>query len=131
MMTKEILHTDNAPKAVGPYSQAVRVGQLLFSAGQIALDPATMQLVAGGVEAETEQVLKNLAEVLASAESSFDHVVKTTIYLTNMDDYKAVNAIYAQRFSEAKPARSTVAVAALPLGAKVEIELIALIPTLA
>lgn len=128
MMTKESLHTENAPKAVGPYSQAVRVGQWLFSAGQIGLDPATMQLVSGGIEAETEQVLNNLAAVLESAESSFSHVVKTTIYLTSMDDYKTVNAIYAQRFSEAKPARSTVAVAALPLGAKVEIELIALIP---
>ena len=129
MMTKESLHTENAPKAVGPYSQAVRVGQWLFSAGQIGLDPATMQLVDGGIEAQTEQVLRNLAAVLESAESSFNNVVKTTIYLTNMDDYKTVNAIYAQYFSEAKPARSTVAVAALPLGAKVEIELIALIPT--
>ena len=125
-MTKEIIHSDNAPAAVGPYSQAVKVGNLVYSAGQVALDPATMKLVEGGVAAQTEQVLKNLQAVLAAAGSSLGNVIKTTVFLADMGDYKTVNGIYAQYFTESPPARSAVQVAALPLGALVEIEVVAL-----
>ena len=125
-MTKEIIHSDNAPAAVGPYSQAVKIGDLVYSAGQVALDPATMKLVEGGVEAQTEQVLQNLQAVLATAGSSLSNVIKTTVFLADMNDYKTVNAIYARYFTENPPARSAVQVAALPLGALVEIEVVAL-----
>ncbi len=125
-MTKEIIHSDNAPAAVGPYSQAVKIGDLVYSAGQVALDPATMTLVEGGVEAQTEQVLQNLQAVLAAAGSSLSNVIKTTVFLADMNDYKTVNAIYARYFTENPPARSAVQVAALPLGALVEIEVVAL-----
>jgi 2-iminobutanoate/2-iminopropanoate deaminase len=126
-MTKEIIHSDNAPAAVGPYSQAVKVGNFVYSAGQVGLDPATMKLVEGGVEAQTEQVLQNLQAVLMAAGSSLAEVIKTTVFLADINDYKAVNGVYARFFTESPPARSAVQVAALPLGALVEIEVVALV----
>lgn len=132
-MKKEMIATENAPAAVGPYSQAVRVGQLVYTAGQIGLDPATGKLVSAAdgeevVEAQTRQVLKNLTAVLEAAGSGLAHVVKTTVFLRYIKDYTAVNQIYAEYFTENPPARSAVAVAALPLGARVEIEVVALVP---
>ncbi|HFQ95244.1 MAG TPA: RidA family protein [Anaerolineae bacterium] len=124
-MTRQIIHTGQAPAAVGPYSQAVRVGNLVYTAGQIGLDPATGKLQAG-LEAQTRQVMANLRAVLEAAGASLGSVVKTTIFLTDMGDFAAVNAIYGEFFPDAPPARSTVAVAALPLGALVEIEVVAL-----
>jgi len=127
-VTKEIIHSDNAPAAVGPYSQAVKIGNhLVYTAGQVALDPATMKLVEGGVEAQTHQVLQNLQAVLTAAGSSLANVIKTTVFLADINDYKAVNAVYAEYFIENPPARSAVQVAALPLGALVEIEVVALV----
>ena len=117
--------TDRAPAAIGPYSQAKVAGGFLFTAGQIPLDPATMEMVGGGIEAQTERVLDNLAAVLAEAGSRWDRVLKTTVFLTDLGDFAAFNAVYERRLGEAKPARSTVQVAALPRGAKVEIELVA------
>ncbi|NOZ71671.1 MAG: RidA family protein [Chloroflexi bacterium] len=126
-MSREIISTSQAPAAVGPYSQAVRVGSWLFTAGQIGIDPATGQL-RDGLEAQAQQVMKNLEAILTTAGTGMDNIVKTTIFLTDMADFQAVNAIYGAVFSGEPPARSTVAVAALPLGALVEIEVIALIP---
>lgn len=126
-MKRKIISTDQAPAAIGPYSQAVRVGQLVYTAGQVALDPATGQLVEGDVAVQTERVLRNLQAVLEAAETGLTRVIKTTVFLQNMDDFAAVNAVYSQFFSEEPPARSTVAVAALPKGALVEIEAVALL----
>jgi 2-iminobutanoate/2-iminopropanoate deaminase len=125
-MSRHIIATAAAPAAIGPYSQAVRVGSFVFTAGQIGLDPATGQLVADDVEAQTRQVMANLAAVLTAAGSNLSRIVKTTIFLTDMADFPTVNAVYGSFFTEAPPARSTVAVAALPRGARVEIEAIAL-----
>jgi 2-iminobutanoate/2-iminopropanoate deaminase len=125
-MSRHIIATAAAPAAIGPYSQAVRVGSFVFTAGQIGLDPATGQLVADDVEAQTRQVMANLAAVLTAAGSDLNRIVKTTIFLTDMADFPTVNAVYGSFFTEAPPARSTVAVAALPRGARVEIEAIAL-----
>ena len=125
-LEREIISTDQAPAAVGPYSQAVRVDHTVFTAGQIGLDPASGKLVEGGIEAQTRQVLKNLAAVLEAAGSNLSQVVKTTIYLTDMDDFPVVNKVYAEFFPSQPPARSTVQVARLPLGAMVEIDAIAL-----
>lgn len=123
---KEILHTDEAPKAIGPYSQAVRTGEgTVFLSGQIPLDPATGELVAGDVRAQTERVMENLAAVLRAAGLGFEAVVKTTIYLVDLADFAAVNEVYGRRFPHAPPARATVQVAALPRGARVEIDAIA------
>ncbi len=119
------ISTPNAPAAIGPYSQAQISGGHLFTAGQIPLVPATMEMVTGPIEAQTEQVLKNLGAVLTAANTGWDRVVKTTVFLTDLADFAAFNAIYEQVLGAAKPARSTVQVAALPRGAKVEIELIA------
>ena len=127
-MKKEIIATKNAPAAVGPYSQAIKAGNYLFTAGQIGIDPKTGKMVSGGVKAQAEQVLKNLGAVLEAAGTGFEHVVKTTIFLRYMKDFGTVNQVYAAYVGEEKPARSTVAVAALPLGALVEIEAIAIIP---
>jgi 2-iminobutanoate/2-iminopropanoate deaminase len=127
-MTKQIIHTDQAPAAVGPYSQAVRTGNLLFTAGQVPLDPATGKLVEGDIQAQTERVLQNLQAVLAAGGTSFDHVVKATVFLADMADFAAMNGVYGRYLHTNPPARSTVQVAALPLNARVEIELIALIP---
>jgi 2-iminobutanoate/2-iminopropanoate deaminase len=124
---KKIVHTDKAPKAIGPYSQAIRTDDLVFTAGQIGLNPAAMELVEGGIEAQTRQALTNLRNVLESADSGLNFVVKTTVFLQNMADFAAMNAVYAEFFPTNPPARSTVAVAALPKGALVEIECIALL----
>ncbi len=120
----EIISTPAAPAAIGPYSQAVRVGSFIFCSGQTGLEPATGTLRAG-VAAQAEQVLDNLAAVLAAAGASFADVVKTTIFLTNMADFQVVNTLYGKRFTGDLPARSTVQVAALPKGGSVEIEMIA------
>ena len=125
---KKIVQTDKAPKAIGPYSQAIRLEGLVFSAGQIGLDPSTGELVPGGVEAQTRQVLTNLKNVLAAADSELSFVVKTTVFLKDMNDFQKMNAVYAEFFPENPPARSTVAVSALPKGALVEIEAVALLP---
>lgn len=121
----KFLATEDAPKAVGPYSQAVLDGGFLFCSGQIPLDPGTGELVAGGIEPATERILDNLEAVLKSAGLSFADVVKTTVFLVRAEDFPAMNAIYARRFGDHRPARSTVIVAALPKGATVEIDLIA------
>ncbi len=122
---KRTIATDTAPKAVGPYSQAVALGDLLFCAGQIPLDPTTGELVGSDVATQAEQVCQNIKAVLAANEMTFSHVLKTTVFLTTMDDFAAMNAVYARHFTEPFPARSTVAVAGLPRGAKVEIEVTA------
>ena len=121
-------HTTAAPAAIGPYSQAVAVGGVLYTSGQIALDPASGVLVAGGFEAEARQVLTNLRAVLASAGCEFGDVLKATVYLVDMADFPVLNAIYAEAMGDHKPARSTVQAAALPKGARVEIDLVARIP---
>jgi 2-iminobutanoate/2-iminopropanoate deaminase len=122
---KKIVSTTEAPAAVGPYSQAIRVGQFLFTAGQIPLDPQTGQIVEGDIAAQARRVLDNLAAVLRAEELDFSHIVKTTIFLTDMNDFVPVNEVYASYFSDVPPARSTVAVSGLPKGARVEIECIA------
>lgn len=122
---KKVMHTDNAPKAVGPYSQAVQLGDFLFCSGQISIDPKTNEVFTGDIKTQTEMVMKNISAVLATANLNFDNVVKTTIFLTNMNDFAAVNEVYAKSFTAAPPARSTVAVAGLPKGVSVEIEVLA------
>lgn len=123
------ISTDGAPAAIGPYSQAIVSGDLAFLSGQIPLDPKSGALVEGSITAQTERVLDNLAAVLAAAGASFASVVKTTIYLVDLGDFAAVNETYAKRFGAAPPARATVQVAALPKGARVEIDAIARIPS--
>jgi 2-iminobutanoate/2-iminopropanoate deaminase len=125
MTEKQIITSEKAPKALGPYSVATRYGDLVFTAGQVGLDPATNEIVAGGVEAETRQVLTNLKHVLEAAGSSLDCALKTTVFLRDMADFSKMNAIYAEFFARNFPARSTVQVAALPKGAAVEIEVVA------
>lgn len=125
-MLKEIVSTDKAPAAVGPYSQAVRAGNLVYTAGQVPLDPATGKMVEGSIEVQVEQALNNLQAVLEAAGSSLDQVIKTTVFLQNMDDFGAMNDVYADFFGGNPPARSAVEVARLPLGALVEIEAVAL-----
>ena len=125
-MEKKIVTSEKAPKAIGPYSVAVRTGMLVFTSGQIGLDPATGVLVPGGIEAETRQVLTNLSHALADSGSGLERVVKTIVFLKNMDDFPKMNGIYAEFFPDQPPARSTVAVAGLPKGASVEIEAVAL-----
>lgn len=124
-MKPQIVTTDKAPKAVGPYSQAVRAGDFLFCAGQIPLDPATGTLVAGEIKEQTGRVLENIKAVLASQGLGVEHVVKTTVFMVNLADFAAMNEVYAKCFPTNPPARSTVQVAALPKGAQVEIEAIA------
>ncbi len=123
---KESVFTSKAPKAIGPYSQAIRIDKLVFASGQAGLDPQTGELVTGGIEAETRQVLTNIKNVLEASDSSLESVVKTTVFLIDMAEFPRMNAIYAEFFPKEPPARSTVAVAALPKGARVEIEAIAL-----
>ena len=122
-----VVHTKQAPDAIGPYSQAVIANGMVFTAGQIALDPATMQIVEGDVRAQAEQVMKNLNAVLTEAGASFSSVVKTTIYLRDMADFQAVNEVYGRALGESRPARSTVAVAGLPRDVRVEIDVVALV----
>lgn len=127
MADKRVIKTDNAPQAIGPYSQGIQTGNLIFTAGQVSLDPGTGEIVPGGIEAETRRVLQNLSHVLEAAGSSLDRVVKTTVFLRDMGDFARMNSIYAEFFTGSYPARSTVQVAALPKGAAVEIEAIALV----
>ena len=122
---KKVIETRHAPSAIGPYSQAIDVGDTVFLSGQIGLDPQTGTLVSGGIELETRQVLDNIREVLRAAGLGFGDVVKTTIFLINLADFEIVNGVYGEHFTEDFPARSTVQVAALPRGALVEIEVIA------
>ncbi|MCB0193259.1 MAG: RidA family protein [Anaerolineae bacterium] len=123
---REIISTSNAPAAVGPYSQAVKWGEFIFTAGQIALVPETGEVVEGGIEAQTRQVLENLQNVLIAAGSSLENVIKTTIFVTDIGDFAKVNEVYGSFFTNNPPARSTVQVAALPLGVNVEIEAVAI-----
>ncbi len=124
---RSVVATERAPAAIGPYSQGIVANDLLFTAGQIPLDPATGKLVEGDVSAQAERVMRNLEAVLAAAGSSFDRVVKTTCFLTNLDDFPAFNAVYGRFFPADPPARSTVQVARLPAGALVEVECVALV----
>jgi len=124
-MSITAVQTDRAPKAIGPYSQAIMHGDLVFTAGQIALDPATMEVVPGDVAAQTERVMSNLAAVLEAAGSSLSRVLKTTVFLADMADFAAMNEVYARAFGDHRPARSTVAAAGLPRGVRVEIEVVA------
>ena len=122
----EQIHTDSAPQAIGPYSQAIIANGFVFLSGQIPLDPAKMQIVEGGIEAQTEQVFANIKAVLEAAGSSLAQVVKTTVFIADMNDFAAMNEIYAAHFGEARPARSTIQAARLPRDVKVEIEVVAL-----
>ena len=122
---KQVIHTDNAPKAVGPYSQAIRMGDFLFCSGQISIDPKTQEVFTGEIKMQTEMVLNNIEAILKNSNLGFSHIIKTTIFLTSMSDFASVNEIYAKRFTKDPPARSTIAVAGLPKGVNVEIEVIA------
>ena len=124
---KKIVSTEKAPKAIGPSSQAVCIEGLVFTAGQVGLDPVTMELVEGGVDAQTRRVLTNLRHVLDAADSGLNFVIKTTVFLQDMADFASMNSIYAEFFPENPPARSTVQAAGLPKGALVEIECVALL----
>lgn len=122
----ESIHTDRAPEAIGPYSQAIKANGMVFASGQIPLDPATMQIVEGDIRAQTERVLKNMKAVLEAAGSSLEKVVKTTVYLADMNEFTVMNEVYAEFFGAARPARATVQVSRLPRDVKVEIDVIAL-----
>ena len=124
-MSFRIIHTDHAPKAIGPYSQALVAGDLVFTAGQVGLDPASTELVGSGVKEQTERVLQNLRAILHTAGSDLSKAIKTTVYLVDMADFAAMNEVYGKAFGDHRPARSTVAVAGLPKGARVEIDVIA------
>ena len=124
-MTVQIVATPDAPKAIGPYSQGVVLNGVLYSAGQIALDPATMEIVAGGISEQSDRVMLNLGAVLAAAGMSFANVVKTTVFLVDMAEFGAMNEVYTRHFGDHRPARSTVAVAGLPRNVRVEIEVVA------
>ena len=124
-MQKKVISTEKAPKAIGPYEQAIKIGDFVYTAGQIPIEPQTGNLVAGGIAEQTRQVLENLKAVLEAAGSSLDKVIKATVFLKNMGEFAALNEIYGEYLGKAKPARSTVAVADLPRGALVEIDLVA------
>jgi 2-iminobutanoate/2-iminopropanoate deaminase len=126
-LAHEIVETDKAPKAIGPYSQAVKAGGLVFTSGQIALDPANGQVVPGGIKEQTAMVLSNLKAVLEASGSSMQKVLKTTVYLSDMNDFSAMNEVYAQAFKDNKPARATVQVSRLPKDVRVEIDAIAVL----
>lgn len=126
-MRREPVKTSNAPAALGPYSQAIKVGEFVYTSGQIAIDPASGEFIGGGIEEQTERVLNNLAAVLEAAGSSLDQVVKTLVFLADMNDFAAMNEVYGKFFSVAPPARSTVQAARLPKDARVEIEAVALL----
>jgi 2-iminobutanoate/2-iminopropanoate deaminase len=127
MLRKNVVSTEKAPKAIGPYSVANRYGDLIFTAGQIGLDPQTGEMVPGGIEAETRRVMTNLKAVLEAAGSSLEHVLKTTVFLRDMNEFSQMNAVYAEFFPSNYPARSTVQAAGLPKGAAVEIEAVAVV----
>jgi len=124
--SREVISTPNAPKAIGPYSQAIRANGFLFVSGQVCFDPATGNLISGGIQDQTEQVIKNLSAILQAAGSGLDRVVKTTVYLKNMSEFAQMNEVYGKFFPSAPPARSTVEVARLPKDVAVEIDVIAL-----
>lgn len=125
-LKKETIHTDSAPKAIGPYSQAVRAGDFIYTAGQGGIDPQTGEIVQGGIEAETRQVLENIKNILEAAGTSLEKVVKTTVYLRDINDFAAMNVVYSTYFPVNPPARSTIQAAALPRGIAVEIDTIAI-----
>ncbi len=125
--TKEVIRTDKAPKAIGPYSPGIRTESFIFTAGQAGVIPETGKIIEGGIENETRQTLQNIKNILEAAGSSMDHVVKTTVFLRDMTDFSRMNAIYAEFFKDKPPARTTVQAAALPLGVAVEIEVIGLV----
>jgi 2-iminobutanoate/2-iminopropanoate deaminase len=125
-MSRETVQSDKAPKAIGPYAQAIKANGFVYTAGQIALDPQTGNLIEGGVTAQTRQVLENLKAVLEAAGSSFEQVVKATVFLRHMSEFPAMNEVYAEYLGDVKPARATVGVAELPRGALIEIDLVAL-----
>ncbi|MCX7710035.1 MAG: RidA family protein [Clostridia bacterium] len=127
-MKKEIISTDKAPAAIGPYSQAVKLGNLIFTSGQIPINPATGEVVTGGIEAQTKQVLENIGAVLSAAGTDFSQVVKATVFIKDMNDFAAINKIYGEYFTSPCPARSCVEVARLPKDVGVEIEIIAVLP---
>ena len=124
-MTKKGIHTENAPAAIGPYQQGIRLGDWVFTSGQIALDPATGNFMAGEIEQETELTLKNIEAILQAEGLTMEHVVKATVYLSDMNHFARMNEVYEKAFATSKPARACVQVAALPKGAKVEIDVIA------
>jgi 2-iminobutanoate/2-iminopropanoate deaminase len=126
-MDKKVISSDKAPKAIGPYSVAIRIGDLIFTSGQLGLEPATGSLVPGGIEAETRQALVNISNVLAEAGSGLEQVVKTIVFLKDMTEFSKMNTVYAEFFNEDPPARSTIQAAALPKGGAVEIEAVAII----
>ncbi len=128
MAQRNRVHTDAAPKAVGPYSQAITVGDFVYTAGQMGVDPATMEFPSDDVQEQTRRVLENVSAILEAAGTSLEHAVKTTVFLTDMANFKAMNEVYATFFTEPYPARSTVAVKGLPMGALVEIEVVAVKP---
>jgi 2-iminobutanoate/2-iminopropanoate deaminase len=123
---RDVISTDQAPRAIGPYSQAIRAAGMIFTSGQVAIDPATQQVITGDVAAQTDRVLKNLAAVLAAAGSSLDKALRCTVFLKNIGDFAAMNEVYGRYFTQAPPARSTVEVARLPKDVLVEIDVIAL-----
>lgn len=123
----ETISTDRGPQAIGPYSQAIRANGFVYVSGQIALDPKTQQLIEGGIAEQTERVLENLKGIVEAAGSSLQHAVKTTVFLADMNDFKAMNDVYAKYFDRHRPARSTVQAAGLPRNVRVEIDLIALV----
>ena len=125
---KQVIVTEDAPKPIGPYSAGIRAGNFIFTAGQVGIDPQTGQMVSGGIEEQTRRVLTNVKNILAAAGTSMDQVVKTTVFMADMNEFAKMNAIYAEFFPSNPPARSTFGVAALPMNARVEIEVVALLP---
>ncbi len=126
---KEIITAEKAPRAIGPYSAGIRAGNFIFTSGQLGLERATGELISGGIEAETRQAFLNLQDILESSGSGLNHVIKTTVFLRDMNDFARMNGVYAQFFTKQYPARTTVQVAALPKGAAVEIEAVAILPS--
>ena len=124
-MKKKIIATPKAPAAIGPYSQAIRIGDFLYTSGQISLDPETMEMITGDIEVETEKVLKNIEAILKDAGLNLNNIIKTTVYLTDLSEFARMNQVYENFFTDTKPARACVQVAALPKGAKVEIDVVA------